>query len=171
MVDFPYLQGPMPHCFADMRITSPEEAKVAVRRRVADGECCLAITLRDTGKVIGEIEAHPETGEPHAAENAPRDTFSPCWLLNPAYQGRGYAHEAAHAFLDWLFRPKGARRIYTYVEENNLPSQRLCERLGMRHEGLFREFVSFVRDSAGNPVYENTMQYAILKREWDERHP
>ena len=41
----------------------------------------------------------------------------------------------------------------------------------MRHEGLFLEFVSFVKDSAGNPVYENTMQYAILKREWDERHP
>ena len=31
----------------------------------------------------------------------------------------------------------------------------------------FREFVSFVRDAAGNPVYENTYQYAILKKEWE----
>ena len=29
----------------------------------------------------------PETGEPHADENAVRDTFSPCWMLNINYQG------------------------------------------------------------------------------------
>tara|TARA_R110002020_G_scaffold98736_9_gene234819 strand:+ start:8343 stop:8474 length:132 start_codon:yes stop_codon:yes gene_type:complete len=36
----------------------------------------------------------------------------------------------------------------------------------MRREGLFIEFVSFTKDEAGNPIYENTMQYAILRREW-----
>ena len=36
----------------------------------------------------------------------------------------------------------------------------------MRREGLFKEFVSFVKDSDGNPIYENTYQYAILKKEW-----
>ena len=44
----------------------------------------------------------------------------------------------------------------------------LCEKLGMRREGLFREFVSFVNDADGNPIYENTYQYAILKKEWEE---
>ena len=39
----------------------------------------------------------------------------------------------------------------------------------MRREGLFREFVSFVNDADGNPIYENTCQYAILKKEWYER--
>ena len=29
-----------------------------------------------------------------------------------------------------------------------------------------REFVSFVNDEDGVPIYENTMQYAILKKEW-----
>ena len=37
----------------------------------------------------------------------------------------------------------------------------------MRREGLFLEFVSFVNDTDGNPVYENTYQYAVLKKEWD----
>jgi hypothetical protein len=37
----------------------------------------------------------------------------------------------------------------------------------MRQEGLFREFVTFVNDEDGNPIYENTMQWAILKKEWD----
>jgi [ribosomal protein S5]-alanine N-acetyltransferase len=37
----------------------------------------------------------------------------------------------------------------------------------MRPEGLFLEFISFGADANGNPIYEDTMQYAILRREWD----
>jgi len=94
------------------------------------------------------------------------DTFSPCWMLNASYQGKGYAYEAAHAFFDYLFTQKGARRIYAYTEDYNLSSQHLCEKLGMRREGLFLEFISFVNNPDGTPHYENTMQSAILKKEW-----
>ena len=88
-------------------------------------------------------------------------------MLNKDYHGKGYAYEAAKAFFNYLFHEKGARRIYAYTEDCNLSSQHLCERLGMRREGLFREFVSFVNDVDGNPIYENTIQWAILKKEWD----
>ncbi len=47
-----------------------------------------------------------------------------------------------------------------------LRSQRLCGKLGMRREGLFLEFISFVDHPDGSPRYENTYQYAILKKEW-----
>jgi RimJ/RimL family protein N-acetyltransferase len=94
------------------------------------------------------------------------DTFSPCWMLNLNYTGKGYAYEATHAYFDYLFREKGARRIYAYTEDYNLPSQRLCEKLGMRREGLFMEFVSFSSNPDGTPRYENTMECAILKKEW-----
>ena len=93
-----------------------------------------------------------------------RDTFSPCWMLNEAYQGKGYAFEAAQAFFDYLFSQKGARRIYAYTEDYNLSSQHLCEKLGMRREGMFLEFISFVNNPDGTPRYENTVQYAILKK-------
>lgn len=89
-------------------------------------------------------------------------------MLHAAYQGKGYAFEAAHAFFHYLFKEKGARRIYAYTEEDNLPSQHLCEKLGMRKEGLFKEFVSFVKNPDGTPRYENTYQYAILKKEWKD---
>lgn len=69
-------------------------------------------------------------------------------------------------FFDYLFKEKQARRIYAYTEDYNIPSQKLCKKLGMRQEGLFKEFVSFVNDDKGNPVYENTIQWAILKKEW-----
>ena len=87
-------------------------------------------------------------------------------MLHPDEQGKGYAYEAVHAYFDYLFRHKGARRIYAYTEDDNLPSQRLCEKLGMRREGMFLEYVTFVNQPDGTPLYENTIQYAILKREW-----
>ena len=167
---FEYLKEPMVNCFACMKVHSLEEAQKAVMERAEDAEYTFAIVLKDTGKVIGEIDAHPESSQPDKAENFAEDTFSPCWMLHPDYHGKGYAFEAAQAFFDDLFRSKGARRIYAYTEDYNLPSQRLCEKLGMRREGLFREFVTFVSDEDGNPIYENTMQYAILKTEWDARH-
>ena len=89
-------------------------------------------------------------------------------MLNLNYTGKGYAYEAAHAFFDYLFNEKGARRIYAYTEDYNKPSQRLCEKLGMRREGLFLEFISFVNYPDGTPHYENTYQYAILRKEWNE---
>ena len=163
---YEYLRAPMVNCFACMKLNSLEEAQAAVTEKMEHSEYCFAIVLQATGKVIGEIEAHPESSQPDAAENFAEDTFSPCWMLNPGYHGKGYAYEAAKAFFDYLFGEKGARRIYAYTEDYNLPSQHLCEKLGMRREGLFREFVSFVNDAEGNPIYENTMQWAILKKEW-----
>ena len=163
---YAYLKEPMVNCFACMKIHSLEEAKKAVADRQKDGEHCLAIVLKENEKVIGEIQAHPETSQPDGTENLTYDTFSPCWMLHPAYQGRGYAYEAARAFFQYLFDEKGARRIYAYTEDYNLPSQRLCEKLGMRREGMFMEFVSFVNQEDGTPLYENTIQYAILKKEW-----
>ena len=164
---FEYLHEPVVHCFASMKVNDMEEARKAVLERSKDGDYYFAITLKENGKVIGEIDAMPEPSDP-SEPNTVCDSFSPCWMLNTAYQGKGYAYEAAYAFLDYLFREKGARRIYVYTEDYNTASQKLCEKLGMRREGMFMEFVSFVKDEDGNPIYENTCQYAILKREWEQ---
>ena len=167
---YEYLKEPTVNCFACMKIHSLEEAKAEASKRSEDGEFYFAIVLKETGKVIGEIVAHPETSQPDGTEHVAWDTFSPCWMLNTEYQGKGYAFEAAHAFFDYLFTKKGARRIYAYTEDYNLSSQHLCEKLGMRREGMFMEFVSFVNNPDGTPLYENTMQYAILKKEWENNH-
>ena len=167
---FEYLKVPMVNCFACMKVNSLEEARKAVLERAEDPGYTFAIVLKATGRVIGEIDAHPESSQPDMAESFAEDTFSPCWMLDKDFHGKGYAYEAAKAFFDYLFKEKGARRIYAYTEDYNLPSQHLCEKLGMRREGLFREFVSFVNDANGDPIYENTYQYAILKREWEEIH-
>ena len=34
---------------------------------------------------------------------------------------------------------------------------------------FFKEFVSFINNPDGSPKYENTIQYAILRKEWAGR--
>lgn len=81
------------HCFADMHFASLDAAKREMRRRQEDADWYFAICLKQSGKVIGEVFAYPE-------ESA--DTFSPCWMLHPDAQGKGYAYEAVRAYLDYL---------------------------------------------------------------------
>ena len=164
---FEYRKAPLVNCFACMKLDSVEAARSEIADPADHEEIRFAIVLKESGKVIGEIDAHPESSQPDRSNEQETDTFSPCWMLNQNYHNKGYAFEAAHAFFDYLFNEKGARRIYAYTEDYNLPSQHLCEKLGMRREGLFVEFVSFVKNQDGTPLYENTMQYAILKKEWD----
>ena len=169
-----YLSGPLPHCFANLKLDDPDEARAEMAKRGADTEYCFAIVLKESGKVIGEIDAEPSTYEPPGLRSKktaplPPDTFSPSLILNAAYHGKGFAYEATYALFDYLFMQKDVRRIFAYVDDYNTRSQHLCEKLGMRREGLFTEYVSFVRDAGGNPVYENTFQYAILKQEWMNR--
>jgi len=167
-----YLRGPLPHCFVGLKLDSLDAVRTEVVKRSGDTEYCFAIVLKETGKVIGEIDAVPSSYEPpmlYSQETTSKptpDTFSPCLILNAAHQGSGYAYEATYAFFDYLFTRKDARRIFTYVDDYNTRSQHLCEKMGLRREGLFRQFVSFVHDADGNPVYEDTIQYAILKQEW-----
>ena len=165
---FEHLNEPAVNCFASMKLHSIEEAREEVLKRSSETEYYFAIVLKESGKVIGEIDAYPEPADEHGADSE-MDTFSPCWMLNKAYHGKGYAYEAAYAFFDYLFNDKGARRIYAYTEDYNKSSQHLCEKLGMRQEGLFKEFISFVKNPDGTPHYENTYQYAILKKEWDTK--
>jgi len=169
-----YLSGPLPHCFAGLHLDTLEEARAEVVKRAEDTEYCFAIVLKETGKVIGEIDAEPSDYRPPmlcSRETPPAspDTFTPSLILNVSHRGGGYAFEATYALFDYLFTRKGARRIYSYVDDYNACSRHLCEKLGMRREGLFRSFVSFVKDAEGNPVYENTMQYAVLKNEWNNK--
>lgn len=162
---YEYLHEPAVNCFTCMKLNSLEEAKSAVKKRSGKTEYYFAIELKDSGKVIGEIFGEPE-GQEYDVDDSPLDTFSPCWMMNLKYTGKGYAYEAVKAYFDYLFNEKGVRRIYAYTEDYNKSSQRLCEKLGMRQEGLFREFISFVNNPDGTPRYENTYQYAILKKEW-----
>ena len=162
---FDYLHHPLSPCFYSMKIENLKEAKEKMNEKI-NNDLHLAIVLKENHKVIGEIEAHPESSFPDDKDK-PLDTYGLCWMLNEEYLNNGYGYESACAFVDYLFYEKNARRLYAYVEDYNKSSLRLCEKLHMRKEGLFKEFVSFENDENGSPIYVNTYQYALLKNEWN----
>lgn len=154
---FAYLAAPRASCFLSLTLEDMAAAEAEAEKRSRSDEY-IAVCLRESGQLIGDVFAVPE-----------EDTVSVGWNFNADFGGAGYASEAARALFAYLFTVKRARRLYAYAEDHNFASQRLCERLGMRKEGLFIEFVSFETDDNGEPIFENTLQYAILRKEWDAR--
>jgi RimJ/RimL family protein N-acetyltransferase len=66
----------------------------------------------------------------------------------PAWRGQGYAWEAARAVLD--FAPSlGIRRLLAITSPNNIPSNGLLRKLGMR----FERFTHLVPEDAGTNLY------------------
>jgi len=55
--------------------------------------------------------------------------------VSPAYQGQGYATEAAGAVLDWALRQPGVARVVASCLRDNGASQRVLEKLGLRRVG------------------------------------
>ena len=156
---FEYTENPRVNCFLSDKNSTLEEAKLKVHKRSGD-DSYIAVALKESNELIGELFCMKE--DP--------DTYSVGWHFNDKYEGKGYASESAQALFKYLFTKKEARRIYAYVEDDNLRSQKLLEKLGMRKEGYFIEFISFTKNEDGTPKYENTFQYALLKKEWLALH-
>ncbi|MGF7533776.1 GNAT family N-acetyltransferase [Bacillus mexicanus] len=150
-----YSAHPRVNCFLDDKMSTLEEAALRVQERSND-DSYIAVCLKDSNALIGEL---------YYVKDEP-DTYAVCWNFNAQFEGKGYASESVKAFFKYLFIQKGARRLYAYVEDDNYRSQKLCERAGMRKEGYFLEFISFTKYEDGTPKYENTFQYALLKKEW-----
>ena len=61
------------------------------------------------------------------------------WKIGPAFQGKGYATEAARAVLEYLIREVGFHRIEAKCCVENTASERVMQKLGMNKEGILRE--------------------------------
>ncbi|MGC6386048.1 GNAT family N-acetyltransferase [Ewingella sp. S1.OA.A_B6] len=154
---FDYLSSPRTPCFQDEKLNSLEDAIKEVDRRARDTSQ-LAVCIKETDGLIGHLFADN-------SEEPDRNTWSVGWHFNQRYEGQGYATESVTALFQYLFSQKEARRLYAYVEDYNLASQKLCARLHMRQEGCFKEFVSFIQDGS-EERYDDTFIYALLKKEW-----
>lgn len=148
--------NPRANCYVRDKIGTEAEALQRIRQSKPEYDLAVCLKADDTfiGTVFGLWEAP--------------DTFSPCWNFLQEYGGKGYAFEAAKAYFTYLFTKMHIRRLYAYTDEENLRSQKLCRKLGMRQEGFFKEFMSFVNNPNGTPFYENTFQFALLRKEWQK---
>lgn len=127
-----------------------QEVENTLNWRISTEEM-LAVELKASGKMIGNIYLGQRDFE--ARELG--------FVFNRQYWGQGYARESCEALIQQAFAA-GVHRIYAECDPENVHSWRLLEKLGFRREGYLRENVYFWKDEQGNPVWKDTLVYAIL---------
>lgn len=131
-----------------------EQAVEEVTRRAEDSGC-YAVALK-SGKVIGNFNMN----------QGPYSTWELSFVFHSGYWGQGYAFESMRALLKYAFNSMHARRITARCNPLNESSWKLLERVGFRQEGRFLQNIFYSRDAEGNPVWQDTYEYAMLKEEW-----
>lgn len=127
-----------------------QEAENTLNWRMTTEEM-LAVELKASGQMIGNVYLGQRDFE--ARELG--------FVFNRQYWGQGYARESCNALMQHAFAT-GVHRIYGECDPENVHSWRLLERLGFRREAHLRENVYFWKDEQGNPVWKDTLVYAIL---------
>lgn len=83
------------------------------------------------------------------------------YCIGEAYQGKGYATEAAKAVISYGFEKIGFHKVQICCRPANTSSKRVIEKCGFVHEGTLRDY--FYR----NGSYEGRMFFSILKSEYN----
>ena len=116
----------------------------------------LAIVSAATGCEIGDCGLHCQKEDPRVMEIG--------ITLAPGQQGHRYSDEAVNCLLDYVFGSLDKHRVFASIDVLNRSAIALCRRLGFRQEAHFVEHLWFKGRWGSEYVF------AMLKREWDERH-
>ena len=114
----------------------------------------LAVELKETGKLIGACDLSLDGLSPEVG-----------WIVHKDHWGKGYGTEMGMALLKLGFEEHNLHRIVALCDVENTGSTRIMEKIGMRREGMFREYRR-TRPGSGK-LYRDELSYAILKDEWE----
>ncbi|WP_422373926.1 GNAT family N-acetyltransferase [Roseibium sp.] len=120
------------------------------------------LEIKSTGEFIGFAGL-----DVHSAGSL---SFAPCvdigWRLKQSAWGKGYASEAARAWLRFGFETKGYEEILSFTIPGNSPSRRVMERIGMTRDvsGDFR-LPAIPKD---HPCSVHVL-YRLSREEWGDQ--
>jgi RimJ/RimL family protein N-acetyltransferase len=117
----------------------------------------LGIVNVASGQLVGDCGLHFRLDEPRQVELG--------ITLAPAHQGSGFAAEALHSVLEYVFASLGKHRVSAVTDVENRAAASLFRKLGFRREGHFVEHVWF------KGAWSSEYLFALLHREWQERRP
>lgn len=143
-----YTTLPHPYALADA-----EGFIASLGKKFADKKgLTLAITLRETGDVIGCIGVRGDfaTG---VAELG--------YWISAEQWGKGYCTEAARAIVDYGFRALGLCRIHAAHYGKNSASGKVMKKVGLNPEGVRRQHLFRWGE------YDDEVLYGMLKAEFD----
>lgn len=101
-----------------------------------------AVCLKENGLLIGGCGIRRETETSQVANLG--------WAINPEFQKKGYATEAAKALIQFGLQKFNLKVIYATCDTRNVPSFKVMEKLGMQRVGFIKgtkEVKGHIRDS------------------------
>jgi ribosomal-protein-alanine N-acetyltransferase len=136
-----------------------------VARRARMGTS-LPFALRVEGRLAGQVTLD------NIVRGALRSGYLGYWI-DRSVAGRGMGSLAVALVCDHAFGEVGLHRVEADIRPENLPSQRLVERLGFRREGLLRRYLDIDGD------WRDHVSYALLAEDlpggvlahWRQRIP
>lgn len=139
---------------------SEAEAFVETQREQTPGAlgvgAQIAIELRSTGTMIGDVFLQTPSEEPELARIG--------FTLATPHQRNGYATEAVTRLLEYVFDDLGRLRVAALTLVENQRSISLLERVGMRREAPHGRSARLAGDGA------DECAYALRRDEWLRRH-
>jgi RimJ/RimL family protein N-acetyltransferase len=112
----------------------------------------LGVVPRDIGRVVGDVSLLWTSKIHRQGEIG--------FVLNPDFQGRGYAREASQLLLRLGFDELGLHRIVGRLDARNTASARVLQHLGMRQEA------HLVENEWVKGEWTDEIVYALLDRDW-----
>ena len=120
----------------------------------AEGFAMFSVVEKKSGRWVGRVG-------PWMPEDWPGSEIG--WAIVRDCWGRGYAGEAAIAATEWAFDTLGWTAIIHSIAPENVPSQRVAQKLGSRNLGKGRLPPPFEHDSVDI--------WGQSRTEWRARHP
>jgi len=118
-------------------VKTPEETWEGIRRVQARWDkynfSWWAIREKSSGAIVGAACLQ------HLAnvDGAPLEIG---WRLVPEHNGKGYATEAAKAIVNYAAEQVGATYLVAVADPENIPSQRVMQRLGMTYKAIEQHY-------------------------------
>ena len=106
----------------------------------------LPFAVRVEGRLSGQVTVD------NIVRGALRSGYLGYWI-DRSVAGRGMASLAVALVCDHAFTQVGLHRLQADIRPENLPSQRLVERLGFRQEGLLRRYLDIDGDWRDHYTY------------------
>jgi RimJ/RimL family protein N-acetyltransferase len=127
--------------------------KIAGDSFTAEGDwLAAAVIARESGQLVGDLSMQWASEQHKTGEIG--------FIFGRAHHGRGYATEAARAFLAFGFEGMEWHRIVGRLEARNTASARVLEKLGMRLEA------HLVENEWVKGEWSSELVYAMLEHEW-----
>ena len=117
-----------------------------------DAPCMVAVALKDTDELVGEIVVMPEDG-----------TISLGYTFSYRHHRKGYAFEALTALIRLLHGRYPQWDFISFTEPENEPSMALLKKLGYRDMGYIRSMESRVFGKWTTPATEEEIAQAVSR--------